>query len=79
MQEGPNASRSPMWISAYINSYILAFGPSCIEFFHPRCWCFDNGATSEIYDILLEHGGLPRSVVGIWTRHNYTRSIKYRL
>ena len=51
MQEGPNASRSPMWISAYINSYILAFGPSCIEFFHPRCWCFDNGAKSETSEV----------------------------
>ena len=25
-----------------------AFGPSCMEFVHPGCWHFDNGATRKI-------------------------------
>ena len=35
-----------------------AFGPSCTEFVYPKCWHFDNYATSKIDDVLNEHGGL---------------------
>ena len=37
----------------------LAFGPFCTKFVYPRCWHFDNGSTSMIVDVLIEHGGLP--------------------
>ena len=29
------------------------------EFVYPRCWHFDNGATSKFDVVLLEHGRLP--------------------
>ena len=35
------------------------FGSSYNEFVFPGCWHFDNGATSKIDDIHIEHGGLP--------------------
>ena len=35
------------------------FGPPCTECVDPKCWHFDNGATSKVDDILPEHGGLP--------------------
>ena len=30
----------------------------CTEYVSPRCWHFDNGATSKIDDVLSEYGGL---------------------
>ena len=36
-----------------------AFGPSRTEFVYPGYCHFDNGATREIDDVLLENGGLP--------------------
>ena len=41
------------------NPYLQEFGPSCTEFVYPRFWHFDNGATSKIDDVPLEHGGIP--------------------
>ena len=35
------------------------FGPSCTELVYLGCWHFDNGATSKVDDVLLDHGGLP--------------------
>ena len=36
-----------------------AFCPSCNEFVYPGCWHSDNGATSKIDHVLIEHGGPP--------------------
>ena len=36
-----------------------AFGPSCTKIVYPGCWHFDNGATSSIDVVLIEHCGLP--------------------
>ena len=36
-----------------------AFSTSFTEFVYFGCWHFDNGATSNFADVLLEHGGLP--------------------
>ena len=33
-------------------------GPSFTEFVYPKCWHFDNDATSKTDDVLTEHGGL---------------------
>ena len=35
-----------------------ALGPSCTEFVYPGCWQFDNGATSKLDEVLIEHGEL---------------------
>ena len=35
------------------------FGPSCTELVYLGYWHFDNGATSKVDDVLLDHGGLP--------------------
>ena len=39
-----------------------AIGPSCTEFVYPRCWHFDNVATSCMDDVLIEYVGLPRDL-----------------
>ena len=35
------------------------FSPSCTELVYLGYWHFDNGATSKVDDVLLDHGGLP--------------------
>ena len=38
--------------------FLSTFGPSDTEFVNPECWHFDNCTTSQIDDVLTEHGGL---------------------
>ena len=33
--------------------------PECGPALNPGCWHFDNGATSKIDEVLIEHSGLP--------------------
>ena len=43
-------------ISAYLHGS-PALGPSWTEFVVPGCWHFVNGETSQIDDVITEHGG----------------------
>ena len=36
------------------------YGPSCTELIYLEYWYFDNGETSKVDDVLLDHGGLPQ-------------------
>ena len=47
---------------------------TCIytEFVYPECWHFDNDATSNIDDVLIEHGG-PEPFLGMKSKFFFCR------